>query len=134
MNDWLLATVMGAVGIVMVAGAMTGWYPTSVELGLWTLVGVGWVLVARRRVARPWAVVVGAGIASGVFAGAMQAAFLDVLVENNEAWASYTVDGATRVEAFYSALPIGLVWGLLFGAVSWAMGRVVSRGRGARAA
>lgn len=132
MKDWLLGILLGLIGVVMVSGAMTGWYGPPVEVALWTLVGVGWVVAAHLWVeVRPWLAVIVAGVASGVVAGAMQAAFLQVLVERNDAWAGYTVNGATRFEAFYSALPIGIAWGLLFGGVTWLVGYLSARRRAA---
>lgn len=134
MKDWLLGLLLGLIAVVMVAGAMTGWYGPPVELALWTLVGVGWVVAARLWAeTRPWLAVIVAGVASGVFAGAMQAAFLQVLVERNDAWAEYAVDGATRFEAFYTALPIGIAWGLLFGGIAWLVGYLSARRRPAMA-
>lgn len=134
MKDGLLGILLGLIGIVMVGGAMTGWYGPPVEIALWTLVGVGWVVAARFWAeTRPWVAVIVAGATSGVVAGAMQAAFLHVLVERNDAWAAYTVDRATRFEAFYSALSIGIVWGLLFGGLAWLVGYLSARRRAAKA-
>ncbi len=127
MKDWLITVLLGAVAIPIIAGATAGFYATAVELSLWTLAGIGWVIAARRWATRPWAVVAAAGPVSGVLAGAMQAALLGPLVANHPAWADFEVTGATRFEAFYTALPIGIVWGLLFAGITWVVGAIAAR-------
>lgn len=127
MKDWILGPLLGMVAVLMVSGAMTGWYGPPVEVTLWSLIGILWVVIAVRLAERPWLAVAAAGAVSAIVAGIMQAAFLHVLVARNPAWAGFSVDAATRWQAFASALPIGLTWGALFGFIAWAWIRLQRR-------
>lgn len=133
MNDWLHGILYGAIGVPIVALAATGWVPTFVELILWTIGGIGWVVAARTWTARPWRTVIIAGVASAFWAGGMQALLLAQLVANNPAWADLSVDAATRLQAFLTAFPIGIVWGLLFAGITWLVGYARARRRPALA-
>ncbi len=127
MKDTWLGILLGAVGVAIVGLAALGLAPTPIALTLWTLAGIGWVAGAHRFATKPWLTVAIAGVASGLWAGGTQAIFLPALVANDAAWASFGTDMPARFEAFASALPIGIVWGILFAAVAWFVGRLQQR-------
>ncbi|MGB0652057.1 MAG: hypothetical protein ACPGQL_02555 [Thermoplasmatota archaeon] len=137
MNTWLLGALLGSVGLVMGAGSLTGWYGAPVELSLWTALGIGWLLAARRWApAMPARTVAWAGAVSGVTTGLIQAAFAVTLVTNNTDYATVgpaAVDAAVRAQFFAFALALGVVWGLLFAAITALVGRLARRRQAAAA-
>lgn len=123
-NVWIFRASLGLVGLLIGLLSLTGAFGQAVEFGLWTLAAVAiWVpLVLARRDPRPILALAFAGLVAGILTGAVQAAWADALLANNEGYAASMGDDATaavRMTLLASAIGVGVAWGALWGCVAW---------------
>lgn len=129
---------LGATGAVPATLALFGLYPAPVEFLLWTVLAAAvWIPVSiRRGIRRRFVHMLLVGLVAGVVTGIIQAAFAHVLFANVPVQAEQFGGTATlvvRMQIFLIDVAIGVVWGLLVGAV-WAAVAHLSRTRSAKEA
>lgn len=123
---WARLALWSTPGLALGALTLTGWIPPAAEFGLWTVVGIGWVLLCRREgLARPIFILTFVGLLAGIQTGLVHGLFTETLVANNPSYAEdiAEVTMAARGQLLLFAVVVGVAWGALFGGITWALDR-----------
>lgn len=123
---WPRLALWSTPGLALGALTLTGWVPPAAEFGLWTVVGIAWVLLCRQAgLPRPILALAIVGLLAGLQTGLVHGLFTETLVANNPSYGEdiAEVTAAARAQLFLFAVVIGVVWGALFGGVTWGLDR-----------
>ncbi|MEM6929832.1 MAG: hypothetical protein AAF602_23030 [Myxococcota bacterium] len=121
--NWKWIGLFSLTGLVMgLATSLVGLSP-SVEPIVWTAFYALWgVIIVRERLS-PVVTPLIAGVGTGVLTGLTQFALWDSYVASNPWYADQMTDEVGLGAILGFAIVMGAIWGLLVGAVCWAVQR-----------